>query len=545
MPKYIEFDKTISVPTASVGTAILGVNSSNQLTITNSSGSTIPIPSSSVDPYLEYSAKLTQTSTNAPSESAVTKNTLGLTNWTRTDSGVYVAHFSQVTDYDKVAPSIYPNSADNVLSTFTLNITNNVIDSSFNLGDPGLVGGPNYPVHDMGVQSDGKIIIVGEFYNYSDNNDTFIQNYVSRLNTDGTVDTSFISDGGGFDGGVGLTVKVLPDDSVLIGGGFGYFITGGLYPSVPYGIVKLNSNGSINSTFNSNGGSGFFNSVDEENGPINKITLQPDGKILCGGRFNQYNGTNTPSSLCRLTSTGLLDTTFISSSLGARSTINQPAYVNAIAIQSDGKIIVGGNFYRYNGVVVGCIARLNIDGTLDTTFNNGGSGFNSDVLAIAIQPDGKILVGGNFDTYNGLNYNYMVRLNEDGTPDNTFIYEGDGFNDYVSEIALQGDNILVGGPFTTVSLNNGYFDDTNHMIRLNKNGELINQQYPLSDFVNVYKILPVDYPKMFVAGNFLEPHNYIAKLYSSWDVQLILRSHNFIISDEALSNTPVEIRVYS
>jgi hypothetical protein len=139
----------------------------------------------------------------------------------------------------------------------------------------------------------------------------------------------------------------------------------------------------------------------------------------------------------------------------------------------------------------------------------------------------------------------MVRLNEDGTPDNTFIYEGDGFNDYVSEIALQGDNILIGGLFSTATLNNGYFDDVLHMIRLNKNGELINQQYPLSDFVNVYKILPVDYPKMFVAGNFLEPHNYIAKLYSSWDVQLILRSHNFITSDETLSNTPVEIRVYS
>jgi uncharacterized delta-60 repeat protein len=101
------------------------------------------------------------------------------------------------------------------------------------------------------------------------------------------------------------------------------------------------------------------------------------------------------------------------------------------AIQSDGKIIIGGSFTTYNGTLINNIARLNADGTLDLTFNPG-TGANDSVLGTAIQSDGKIIIGGGFTSYNGTAINRIARLNADGTIDLTF-NPGTGVSNYVFE----------------------------------------------------------------------------------------------------------------
>jgi uncharacterized delta-60 repeat protein len=84
-------------------------------------------------------------------------------------------------------------------------------------------------------------------------------------------------------------------------------------------------------------------------------------------------------------------------------------WVNSIALQPDGKILIGGYFDTYNGTTRNRIARLNTDGSLDASFNPG-TGANDGVRSIALQPDGKILIGGLFTAYNGTGRNRVARI---------------------------------------------------------------------------------------------------------------------------------------
>ena len=131
---------------------------------------------------------------------------------------------------------------------------------------------------------------------------------------------------------------------------------------------------------------------------MSALALQPDGKILIGGAFLFFNGT-ARNRLARLNADGTLDLTFNPGS-GAND------FVSAIAVQPDGKIIIGGAFTIYNGSSRLRIARLNSDGSVDPTFG----GVPDDVVrAIVVQPDGKILIGGDFFLYNGSSRNHIVR----------------------------------------------------------------------------------------------------------------------------------------
>jgi uncharacterized delta-60 repeat protein len=189
---------------------------------------------------------------------------------------------------------------------------------------------------------------------------------------------------------------------------------------------------------------------------------QSDGRILVGGGFTSFNNIIV-NCLIRLNSDGSLDNSFTTGTGFSHS-------VSYIAIQSDGKILVGGSFTTFNGTTVGRIVRLNSDGTLDTTFTtNTGTGFNGVVEAIEIQSDGKIVVGGQFTTFNGTTVNYLTRLNSNGSLDTDFdTATGAGFNYIVSAIKIQSDGkIVVGGYFTT-------FDGTTtrYLTRLNSGGSL-------------------------------------------------------------------------
>jgi uncharacterized delta-60 repeat protein len=171
--------------------------------------------------------------------------------------------------------------------------------------------------------------------------------------------------------------------------------------------------------------------------PIKAVAVQPDGKILVGGGLNNFNGI-TSNGVARLNSDGTVDPTF---SLGS----NVFPGVNTIALQPDGKILIGGEFYSNVSSVRNRIARLNPDGSLDATFIVG-TGFNDVVRSILVQPDGKILVGGAFTAYNGTARNYIVRLSATGTLETGFPAP---INNYVLDMALQPDGkIICGGLFS-------------------------------------------------------------------------------------------------
>ena len=120
--------------------------------------------------------------------------------------------------------------------------------------------------------------------------------------------------------------------------------------------------------------------------------------------------------------------------------------IRTITKQFDGKILVGGDFTLYGSTSCNYIARLNTDGSYDSTFSIG-TGFNANVRTIAVQNDGKILVGGAFTTYQGTTYNYLIRLNSSGSVDSGFSL-GTGPDNIVNTIVLQTDQkILIGGLF--------------------------------------------------------------------------------------------------
>jgi uncharacterized delta-60 repeat protein len=91
----------------------------------------------------------------------------------------------------------------------------------------------------------------------------------------------------------------------------------------------------------------------------------------------------------------------------------------SLLLQTDGRIFIAGGFAFVNGTNRGGIARLNANGTLDNSFNPG-TGANLTVSSFAIQPDGKVLIGGDFTTVNGTNRNHIARLNTNGSLDSSF-----------------------------------------------------------------------------------------------------------------------------
>lgn len=321
-------------------------------------------------------------------------------------------------------------------------------DASFVVGT-----GFNNAVMSTAVQSDGKILAAGWFTSYQGT----AQNRIIRLNTDGSTDPSF-NTGTGFSGTGDVyvnTIALQADGKILAGGTFTSY--NGIAQNR---ITRLNADGSLDTTFNA--GSGF----DTPAGGfifINTIAIQSDGKILAGGRFSSYNGI-ARSQIARLNPDGSLD----SFSPGSRFSSD----INTIALQSDGKILVGGSFtYSGNIITQKNLVRLDTDGNHDLSFDTEtGFGVSAGVVridAVALQPDGKILAGGYFNTYNGVSQNHLTRLDLNGNRDTSFA-TGTGFNFPVNTIAIQPDGkILAGGGFSTYNGNTA-----NRIVRLKTDGGL-------------------------------------------------------------------------
>ena len=199
------------------------------------------------------------------------------------------------------------------------------------------------------------------------------------------------------------------------------------------------------------------------NGTVNTLAVQADGKIILGGAFTTYDGTSSPR-LARITSAGFLDATFTTNiGTGANGA------VNAVAVQGDGKILLGGFFTSFNGTAVNRIIRLNTDGTTDATFaTNIGVAANAVVTALAVQTDGKIVVVGAFTSFAGTAINRVARLASTGVLVATFATNvAAAASDVVNAVVIQSSDgkILLGGYFATFAGTAVYC-----IIRLNTDG---------------------------------------------------------------------------
>ncbi len=282
-------------------------------------------------------------------------------------------------------------------------------------------------VYAVAVQGDGKVIIGGNFTTVNG----AARRGIARFNSDGTLDTSFGNGLGGVDFLV-EAIAVQSDGKVVIVGFF--FLVNG---TAQYHIARLNSDGTLDASFG--------NGLPELNESIRDVVVQSNGKVLIGGGFTTVNGT-TRGCIARLNSDGMLDTSFGNELAGA------DGRVYAIAVQSDGKVVIGGHFITVNGTARAGIARLNSDGTLDTSFGNGLAGVDGSVYGLAVQSDGKVIIGGAFGTVNGVERRGIARLNSDGTLDTSFGNGLAGPDGSINAVVVQSDGkVLLGGNFTAVN----------------------------------------------------------------------------------------------
>lgn len=299
------------------------------------------------------------------------------------------------------------------------------------------------------VQPDGKLLVVG--------NGGGQAGVLVRYKLNGSLDLTFGS-GGKITGLLGVrpaTVVLQPDGRIIV--------AGQVSPG-DFGVVRFNKNGSIDSSFGNAGlaTTDFFGTSDQ----VWDLALQPDGKVVAVGDADNSNWL----AFARFNSDGSLDTTFGN---GGRLTPGVAPGIEqglAIAIQPDLRIIAVGE--ANNGVVTKndfAVVRLDQNGQLDHGFGNDGrvltdfdNAFDG-ARAIAIQPDGKILVAGN-----GANKLALARYNVDGSLDNTFGAGGKvvitffGREDAATALVLQPDGKIVAAGHSLVSGGDG----TNPIVRV-------------------------------------------------------------------------------
>jgi uncharacterized delta-60 repeat protein len=318
-------------------------------------------------------------------------------------------------------------------------------------------------------QTDGKVVAVGNFTTAN----SISKTRFARFNTDGTTDNSFNA-GTGFDvNPKGIAIQ--SDGKILA---FGDFTN---YNGTARGkIIRINTDGSLDATFNP-----------ILDGGVYTVAPLSSGKVLIGGWFSAFNGTARPR-LARLNSDGTLDSTFNASvSSGAGTT------VDVILAQTDGKFLISGYFSSVGGVSRNKLARINADGSLDTTFNPSII-LSSPIGAVVQQPDGKYVYT---EVDSGNYYRFVKRLNSDGSIDSTFQTSSIFFEARV--LHLQSDGfIVVGGQISFVNNINKY-----NIIRLKPNGSLDSLYMQAGANAKVNAIVAQPDGKIIVGGDFSSIEN--------------------------------------
>ena len=326
--------------------------------------------------------------------------------------------FFQVYD---VTATPYPRGG---IARFT---SNGTFDPSFGVdgevtGDLDGDGSPR--VMDFARQSDGRLIIGGNFTTVNG----ISRHGVARLQPDGSLDATF-NPGTGANDTVNA-VLLLPDGKIVLGGYFTNF--NGSSPAKRL-LVRLNADGTVDSTFSPPGfASGSFTRVET-------LAGQSDGKMVVGGAFSLSGA----ASLCRVLATGAADSSFNGVTTGAHSG-SFLGTVEKIAVLNNGTMLIAGDFTTFNGTPKGGIARLTATGVLDGAFT---ASTNGRVAALRVQPDGKVLLGGDFTLVNGSSATRLARVSSTGVADTAFLAAG-GHSDTVEDLALQPDGrVLLAGNF--------------------------------------------------------------------------------------------------
>jgi len=386
------------------------------------------------------------------------------------------------------------NAQVNILDAESYNRPPGSPDTGFNSA------GMNSSVLALALQPNGQIVAAGNFSKVG----TVPEGSIARLNTDGTLDTAFLPGLSGANGAV-LALAVQTDNHIMIGGSFSS-VNG---VSRHY-ISRLNTDGTLDSTFNP--GLGADNTVNA----LAETFIGGVRKIYVGGGFGNLSGSSS-EGIGRLNNDGSADTSFAAGS-GTDGSVYAIAVYPTNSIYA-GKVLIGGTFTHFNGIAINRLARLNADGSADTNFNaNLGLGFSDAVRAIAIQPDGRVVVGGSFTNFNSAPLNHIIRLNADGTRDTNFKADtNDTVNtsDSVESVTLQPDNrIVLAGEFTEA--NNV---TRQHITRLMPDGATdptINFGDGANGDVDAVVIQPAD-GMLVIGGSFSQyddqPHANIARIY--------------------------------
>ena len=382
------------------------------------------------------------------------------------------------------------------------------LDGVFN---PSVGGSSTVSIESLDLDASGKILLGGTFSSINGSS----RGNIGKLNSDGTLDTSFSPATG-----ANLTVRAViaeTSGSHLIGGDF--LIFDGI---VKFRLARLNANGSPDAMFNA--------AVNYE-GTVNDVEIQPDGRILVAGVFFYVNGIGY-GSIARFNADGTLDTSFANFA----QSLFYGDVVEDIEIQPDGKILVGGNLILGNSPTNYGVVRLNSNGTVDSAFSPVS--ITSDLpTVLKTLPNGQILVGGRFSELNGVPRGGIARLNSNGSLDTSFAPSMSSFS-AISDIAVKKDGkIIIGGSFATID---GV--TRNNLAKLNSNGTLdASFSADASNSVTVIKMLADE--SLLVGGGFSTiggvQRNRIAKLMPNGQID------TSFIPDFNLGMPSADIEIYS
>lgn len=288
--------------------------------------------------------------------------------------------------------------------------------------DPDFAPSADAAVTALALRSDGLVLIAGSF----DTVNGVARKHVARLAANGTLDTSFVPALDDFT----VTSVVSTDNNQVVVGGW-HTVTFG----PPFGgganianVVRLDADGSADADNNN------FNALPSR---IDRIVTASDGKLLLGTEF-----LHGFSPVYRINADGSMDRAFTPADSGV-------LIGSGLALQNDGKIVVGGST-NFDEDGPSLLVRFNgTDGSIDPDFRAVDLGTNG-VAAVAVQPDGRIIAAGSFTEANGFARMHLARVNADGAIDASFVPPGDA-DEGVSALALQSDGkIVIGGTFTTL-----------------------------------------------------------------------------------------------
>jgi len=335
--------------------------------------------------------------------------------------------------------------------------------------------GTNGPINQIYVSADRSYILVGSFDSYNGhpaNSEEFADNITDINATNGSFITTFNTKMKGSVGAIN-SICYTTDGYYMIGGAMTGFSD--MTSSIISNITRLNYNGSLDtSTVNkisTDPAQDYF--VDTVptfassllGGSVTKIFRDPkaDSMLIVLGSFTSYNQYDYQSStesadayysvpvtqMCRLYPDGSLDSTFNYTSGNGKSNVGLNANINDAIQLSDKSIIIVGNFTTFNGQTVNRIAKLSDAGTADLNFNMGGTGANRTISKITYNSTtNKIMIIGDFTTYNGVACNGVAMLNMDGSLDESFNLQSIG-SDYVNFAGqLNNGLVIVSGTFS-------------------------------------------------------------------------------------------------